>query len=81
MVLLGFCLVPLSGTYFSAVSFCLAFSVSGLLSTGCAVVCLLVGAVDPGADARFLVAGTVPAHWWVELGLVLLVGRAMSSDV
>ena len=25
--------------------------------------------------------GLVPAHWWVELGLVPLVGRAMSEDV
>ena len=25
--------------------------------------------------------GLVPAHWWVELGLGLLVGRAMSRGV
>ena len=25
--------------------------------------------------------GLVPAHWWVELGIVILVGRAMSRDV
>ena len=25
--------------------------------------------------------GPVPAHWWVELGLVFLVGRAVSGGV
>ena len=25
--------------------------------------------------------GLVPAHWWVELGFVPLMGRAMSGDV
>ena len=31
-------------------------------------------------QALFL-EGLVPAHWWVELGLVSLVGRAMPNGV
>ena len=89
VVPVGFYLVPLSvtQTYFSVDSFCLTYCVYGLLSTGCRIVvplasgvCPLVGEVRPGACAGFLVEGT-GALWWAELGLVLLVGRAVSGTV
>lgn len=61
--------------YFFFISFCLVFCVCDLLSTGCRVVAPLasgtyplVGEVDPGAYTNDLVGGTVPAHWWLELG-------------
>ena len=76
LVLLRFCLVPLSGTYFYAVSFFLAFCIFGFLSAGCRIliplvsgVCPLVGEDDPGAWAGFLVE---------ETGACPLVGRAGS---
>ena len=49
---------------FSIVSFCVTFSVCGLLSSGCRIivlasgVCPLVGEVGPGACAGLLVGGT-----------------------
>ena len=43
-------------------------------------VCPLVGEVHSGACAGFLVEGNV-ALWVVELGFVLLVGRAVSGNV
>ena len=44
-------------------------------------VCPLVGQVVPGVCAGFLVGGTGAYSWWVELGLVPLVGRATSRGV
>ena len=41
-------------------------------------VCSLVGEFGPGACAGFVVEGT-GALWWVELGLVLIEGRAVSG--
>ena len=88
VVLLGFCLVLLPGLYFSAFSFCFAICVCGLFSVGCRFVapfssgdCPLGDEVDPGACAGFLMGGTVPAHWQVELGLIPLVGRDMSRGM
>ena len=76
-VLLGFCLVPLSGLYFPALSFCLAFSVVSLLQA--AGVCPLVGEIDSGAcgwlpDERDWCLPTtgcswVLSFWWVGLCL------------
>ena len=73
---LGFYLVPLSGTYFSAVSFCLTFCVCGLCSIVCGVVvpvasdvCPFLGEVGPGACTRLLMGG---------IGACLLVGGAVS---
>ena len=64
-VLLGFYLVPSSGTYFAAVSFCLNFSVCGLFFAGCRVVislasgvCPLVAEVGLETCAGFLLGGT-----------------------
>ena len=75
LVLLGFYLVPLPGTYFSANSFCLTFYVCGLLSSAYRIitplasdVCPLVGEVDPGVCAGLLVEGTSACHWWVGAG-------------
>ena len=34
-----------------------------------------------GDCAGFLVEGLMPAHWWVELDLLPLVGRAMSQSM
>ena len=88
VVLLGFYLVPSSGIYFSAVSFCLTFCVCGLRSAGCQIVVLASGVcLNPWLR---LVQGLVQASWWdglvpahgrVELGLVPLVGRAVSRGV
>lgn len=50
----------------------------GPLASG---VCPLVDEVDPGAPVGFMVGGMVLAHWWVELGPVPLVGRAVSRGV
>ena len=87
-VLLGFYLLPSSGTHSSASSFCSAFCAQGLLSADCRVIaplacdfCLLVGEADPGVYVGFLVKELVPAQWWMELCLVSLVGRAMSRSV
>ena len=88
-ILLGFYLVPSSGTYSCAISFCLTFCDCGFCSAGCGVVVLLVSAVCPlvwmRLSKRLLQAswweGLVPAHWWVELGLISLVGRAVSGGV
>ena len=44
-------------------------------------VCPLVGEAGLEACAGFLVEGLVPVHWWVELGLGPLVGRAVSMGV
>ena len=41
-------------------------------------VCPLVGKAGLEACASFLQEGLVPAPWWVELGLVPLVGRVIS---
>lgn len=62
-VLLGFCLVPSSGTYFSAVSFCLTFCLwfPFCKLQGCSPSCFwclpLVGEVDLGACTGFLMGG------------------------
>ena len=73
---LGFYLVPLSGTYFSAVLFCVTFCVCGLCSIVCRVVvpvasdvCPFLGEVGPGACTRLLMGGT---------GACSLVGGAVS---
>ena len=65
LVVLGFYLVLLSGTQFSAVSFCLTFCVCGLCSAGCGIVvpltsgvCHLVGEAVLEAYAGFLVRRT-----------------------
>ena len=88
VVLLGFYLFPSSEPYFSAISFYLTFCVCGLLSIGCRVtvplasgVCFLVGEFGSGAYAGFLVGGTGACPLVVDLGLVSLVGRAMSMGV
>ena len=66
--------VPLSGTYFSTISFFLTFCVCGLLFAGCRVVtpvsgvCSLVGVFGPGACAGFLM---------VEIGACQLVDGAV----
>ena len=85
---MGFYLVPSSKTYFSTTSFCLTFCVCGLLSANWRIigtlasgVCLLVGEIGSEACADFLVKGLVPAHWWVDLGLIPLVGTVMSRDI
>ena len=52
LVLLGFYFVSLSGTYSSAVSFCLNFCVWGLNSIGCRIVVFLL---------------LVSAPWWTSL--------------
>lgn len=41
----------------------------------------MVRKVDSGACAGFVGEGLVPAHWWVVLGLVSLVGMAISQGV
>ena len=65
LVLLGFYLVPLFGTYFPAVSCCLSFRVCGLLSIGNRIIvifasdiCHLVGEVGPGDCSGILVGET-----------------------
>lgn len=77
-----------SGTYLSAVSFCLAFCACGLLSAGCTIVallassvCLLVDEIHPGYCQASCWEWLVPAHCWVELGLVPLMGRAKFRGV
>ena len=54
-------------------------------SPGCRVVVLLASAVYPLVDEQLVQAswweGLAPAHWWVELGLVPLLGSAMSGAV
>ena len=62
---MGCYLVPLSETYFSAISFCLTFCVCGLFSAGCSIVVPLdsgvyplVGEVGSGTCAGFLMGGT-----------------------
>ena len=50
VVLLGFYLVPSSGTYSSAISFCLTFCDCDFRSSGCRVVVLLASAVCPLVD-------------------------------
>ena len=72
IVLLGFYLFPLPGTYFSAISFCLTFCVCGLYSSGCSFVFPLgsgvfplVGEVGPGVCAGFLVGvWCLPTDGW-----------------
>ena len=88
VVLTGFHLVLSSATYFSIVSFCLTFCVCDLLSAGCRIivplasgVCSLLGKVYPGACVGFLMGGTGACPLVVELGLVPLVGRAVSRGV
>ena len=89
VVLLRFYLVPLSGTYSSADSFCLTFCDCGFHSIGCRVVvllgfcCLPPGGWDwcKGLVQASWWEGLVSAHLWVELGLVPLVGRALSRGV
>ena len=78
VVLLGFYLVPSSGTYSSAVSFYLTFCDCGFCSAGCSVIVFLSSAVCPllgeavgEACAGFLVEGTVSCP---------LVGRAGSCS-
>ena len=44
-------------------------------------VCPLVGEVHPRACAGFLWEGQMPVLLWVELGLVPLMGRAVSRSV
>ena len=92
---LGFYLVPLSGTYSSAFSFCLTFCDCSFHSTGCRVV-VLAFAVSPVVDEAglrglcrlpggrdwFLPTGGwswVLTLYWAKLGLVHLVGKAMSG--
>ena len=71
--------MPSSGSYFSAISFCLIFCVCGLLSSACRIVapfasgvCPLVVKVGPGACACPLVG---------EVGSCPYGGRAMSRGV
>ena len=40
-----------------------------------------MGEVGPGACVDFLVGGSVPVLWWVELSLVSRTGRAASGGV
>ena len=75
LVLVGFYLVPLSGTCFSAISFFSNFLFSWSPSAGCRTVallvsgvCPLVGEVGPGLVQASWCEGLVPALWWVELG-------------
>ena len=84
----GFCLIPLSEAYFSVISFYLIFSICGLLPTGWRIiaphvscVCPLVGEAGPEAHGGFLVRGSGACPLWLELGLVLLMGSAVSKSV
>ena len=87
VVLLDFYVVPLFGTYSSCISFCLTFCDCDFHSAGCKVVVLLASAVCHlvGEAKKFVQAswleGLAPAHWWVELGFVLLGGRAISRGM
>ena len=79
-VLLEFYLIPFSGTYFSAISFCVTFYIHGLCFLGCRFIILLgCGFCPPVSKAgpRRL----VPASWWVELDSSSLEGRAVSKGV
>ena len=74
--------------HFSAVSFCLTFCICRLRSSGCSTVillgsgvCTLMGEAGPGACARSWWEELIPAHWWMELDLVALVGRTLSKGV
>ena len=85
VVLLGLCLVPSSGTYSSALWFCLTFCDRGFWCVGCRnvvpVVCPLVDEAKRLVQASWW-EGREPAHWWVELGLVfLVVDRDVSGSI
>ena len=88
VVLLGLYLIPLSGTYFSAMSFYLTFCVWGFHSTGFRIVVLLalvfaswwVRLVQGLLQSSWW-EGLGPAPWWVELGPAPLLDRAMSRGV
>ena len=86
VVLLEFYLVPLFGTYSSCISFCLTSCDYDFHSAGCKVVVLASAVCHLVDEAKKLVQASwleelVPAHWWVELGFVLLVGRAISRGM
>ena len=65
------------------------FCVCGLCSSGCIIVVPLASGVCPlgwvkltqGLVHAFWQEGLLPAHWWVEVSLVPLVGRAVSRGV
>ena len=40
-----------------------------------------MGGAGPVPHDGFLVGGTGPSHWWMELGPIPPVGRVMSRDV
>ena len=77
-VLLAFYLVLSYRKYSSAVSFCLTFCDCGFCSTGLQFFLLLLPALWWMRSKRLVQASwsgrLMPAHWWVELGLVPLVG-------
>ena len=63
--------------HFLAIWFCLIFCVCGLFSSDCRTAVALasgvhtvVAEVAPGVMQIFSWEGWVPAHWWVELGLM-----------
>ena len=85
VVLMEFYLVPSSGTYSSPVSFCLTscVAVSILQAAGFWFFLFLLCAPCWMKMSRRLVQtswweGPVPSSWWMELGLVPFVERAMS---
>ena len=85
-ILLGFYLVPSSGIYSSAVSFCLTLCV--YCPTVCRTIVPLISGVFPLADEcgpRLVQAsrweGFMPAHWWIELGLSPLALSVQFSSV
>ena len=79
-VLLEFYLIPFSGTYFSAISFCVTFYIHGLCFLGFRIIILLgCGFCPPISKAG--PTRLVHASWWVELGSIPLEGRAVSKGV
>ena len=87
-ILLGLYLVSSSGTYFSAISLCLTFSVYGVCFSGCRIVVPLHSGVLPlmdkatlGACAGFLVGGTSACSLVSRAGSCLSGGQNMSRGV
>ena len=85
---MGFYLAPSSAAYFSVFSFCLIYSVCGLLFAGCWFIFPVVFGVFPQwmSLTQWPVQASlwrvlVPVFWWVGLDLVFLVGRAVSGGV
>ena len=79
----GDCLVPSFETYFFVVLFCLTE-----ISSGCRILALLLLVSAPwwlrlvlGLMQASWWEGLVSAYWSVELNIVLLVSRAVSSSV